>query len=340
MDLTDLFCSEEIAQVCVERNDHIDYNLEVASQTDANLLQDGRVVKNMLREERLISKIDYCSNLQTEIKPHMRKIVVDWMLEVCEDQQCQPQVYHLAVNYLDRCLSRTNIPKQCFQSVAAGCLFLSSKFSEVRPLSSEVLSLYTDHSVSVLELREWELKILNILEWELSNVTVQSFLQHFSSNLDSKVGRHAEILSAAATTEYKYLLLRPSLVAAASLSAVCRAASLHYNIPTALLRDEEQIRFIEDHLLSLLLTLSNLGSNPNLAQPSSQKLAGSKPREGTLTPTDCHQVSAFVGAYSRSSSSSTSSSSSSSSSLSSPETSLPPFHTVSSRSFYYNTACV
>ena len=296
MDLTDLFCSEEIAQVCVERNDHIDYNLEVASQTDANLLQDGRVVTNMLREERLISKIDYCSNLQTEIKPHMRKIVVDWMLEVCEDQQCQPQVYHLAVNYLDRCLSRTNIPKQCFQSVAAGCLFLSSKFSEVRPLSSEVLSLYTDHSVSVLELREWELKILNILEWELSNVTVQSFLQHFSSNLDSKVGRHAEILSAAAATEYKYLLLRPSLVAAASLSAVCRAASLYYNIPTALLKDEEQIRFIEDHLFSLLHTLSNLRSNPNLAQPSTQKLAGSKPREGTLTPTDCHQVSAIVGA--------------------------------------------
>ena len=296
MDLTDLFCSEEIEEVCVERHNVIDYNLEVSSQMDTNLLQDSRVVMNMLKEERLIEKMDYCTNLQTEIKPHMRKIVVDWMLEVCEDQQCQPQVYHLAVNYLDRYLSRMRIPKQCFQSVSAGCLLLSSKFSEVRPLSSEVLSLYTDHSVSVLELREWELKILNVLEWELSNVTVHSFLQHFATNLDAKVGRHAEILSAAAATEYKYLLLRPSLVAAASLSAVCKAASLHYEVPATLMKDQEQISYIEEHLLSLLHSLSNLSSNLNLAQPSSHKLTGSKPREGTLTPTDCHQVSALVGA--------------------------------------------
>ena len=38
-------------------------------------------MKNMLRTEKT-RKLDYCSSLQKEIKPHMRKIVVDWMLEV------------------------------------------------------------------------------------------------------------------------------------------------------------------------------------------------------------------------------------------------------------------
>ena len=62
--------------------------------------------------------MDYCSSLQAEIKPHMRKIVVDWMLEVCEDQQCLPHVFHLAVNYLDRFLSLRNIRKAQFQALA------------------------------------------------------------------------------------------------------------------------------------------------------------------------------------------------------------------------------
>ena len=33
--------------------------------------------------------LNYCSSQQNEIKLHMRKIVADWMLDVCVDQRCQ-----------------------------------------------------------------------------------------------------------------------------------------------------------------------------------------------------------------------------------------------------------
>jgi cyclin D2 len=48
---------------------------------------------------------DYFRYVQTEIKPHMRKIVCDWMLEVCQELCCQPEVFCLAVNYMDRFLA-------------------------------------------------------------------------------------------------------------------------------------------------------------------------------------------------------------------------------------------
>ena len=86
----------------------------------------------------LIAHFPLFQTVQTEIKPHMRKIVTDWMLEVCEEQRCQPDVFPLAVNYLDRVLARVPISKTQFQLLACVCLFLASKFKETVPLPSQV----------------------------------------------------------------------------------------------------------------------------------------------------------------------------------------------------------
>ncbi len=89
--------------------------------------------------------MDSFQTIQSEVKPHMRKIVYDWMLEVTEEQQCQPDVFHLAVQYLDRYLSVKLVKKNQFQLIAAVCMFLASKFKETCPLSAEHLVVYTDY---------------------------------------------------------------------------------------------------------------------------------------------------------------------------------------------------
>ena len=49
---------------------------------DPALLED-RVFRNMMdTEDCYISDNNYFENVQKEIKPHMRKLVTDWMLEV------------------------------------------------------------------------------------------------------------------------------------------------------------------------------------------------------------------------------------------------------------------
>ena len=221
--MEDLFCDE-----------NLDTSLENSSlimsitnaMVDPVLLKDSRVLANMLNYEISVSKIDYCSSLQTHIAPHMRKIVTDWMLEVCEDQQCQPEVFFLSVNYLDRFLSTVNIKKNQFQLCASVCILLASKFSQVVPITTEKLVIYTDNSVTVEELRQWEIKILNVLQWELSSVTTHSFLEQFIPGLSlsskvniPKVRRHAETIAALAATEYQFILAKQSVIAAAALAA-------------------------------------------------------------------------------------------------------------------------
>ena len=50
---------------------------------DPVILEDNRVFQNMLDiEEFYVAATNYFQNKQSEIKPHMRKIVTDWMLEV------------------------------------------------------------------------------------------------------------------------------------------------------------------------------------------------------------------------------------------------------------------
>merc|ERR1712204_139639 len=137
------------------------------------------------------------------------------MLEGCEDQQCQPEVFFLSVNYLDRFLSTVNIKKNQFQLCASVCILLASKFSQVVPITTEKLVIYTDNSVTVEEIRQWEIKILNVLQWELSSVTTHSFLEHFipGLSLSSRVRRQAETIAAMAATEYKFILAKDSVIA-------------------------------------------------------------------------------------------------------------------------------
>jgi hypothetical protein len=224
-----LYCEESLLDK-TEPGLDIETYLQVKSRVDRVLLEDDRVMRNMLAEERKVKKIDYCASFQTELKPHMRKIVADWMLEVCQDQQCQPQVFHLAINYMDRFLSRKRIKKTQFQLLSTVCLFLASKMCECAPITAEKLLIYTDNSVSLEELRQWEMMVLATLHWELSLVTPLSFLEHFqnrtyvmkaSKNLGT-VQQHADHLLSIMASEYQYLLIQPSLLAAAALSAAAK----------------------------------------------------------------------------------------------------------------------
>lgn len=69
--MEDLFCCEA----------RVDF--ECRAYADPVLLKDGRVLHNLLSsEERHVLSSSYFDCVQSELKPHMRKIVTEWMLEV------------------------------------------------------------------------------------------------------------------------------------------------------------------------------------------------------------------------------------------------------------------
>jgi hypothetical protein len=74
----------------------------IPARTDWNLIRDDRVLNNLLILGSHYRPLlpDYFESLQTEITPVMRRMVADWMLEICLDQKFEPEVFCTAMNYL------------------------------------------------------------------------------------------------------------------------------------------------------------------------------------------------------------------------------------------------
>lgn len=192
---------------------------------DANLLND-RVLQTMLKaEENYLPSPNYFKCVQKDIVPKMRKIVATWMLEVCEEQKCEEEVFPLAMNFLDRFLSVEATRKTRLQLLGAACMFLASKMKETVPLTAEKLCIYTDNSIQPGELLQMEVLVLSKLKWDLASVTPHDFIEHFLSKLNIHhntkqiLRKHAQTFVALCATDVNFIASPSSMVAAGSVVA-------------------------------------------------------------------------------------------------------------------------
>ncbi|KPJ01977.1 PREDICTED: G1/S-specific cyclin-D2-like [Papilio xuthus] len=203
---------------------------------DRALDRDPRLMLNLLTLERAHAlHTDYFQTVQIDIQPFMRKVVTTWMLEVCEEQQCEEQVFPLAVSYMDRFLSHRAISRQQLQLLAVTALLLASKFRQCHPLSVDLLCAYTDNSVYPNEVRQWEVMLLQRLNWQLSIATAFDFVDPFLARLswgrdNALVRTHALTLTSVCYTETEFLLVPPSLIAAACITAAARGLRVRMSV--------------------------------------------------------------------------------------------------------------
>merc|ERR1712060_972074 len=193
--------------------------LFVNANKDKTLLSE-KVMNNILSNENPAVTEDYFLTVQTSILPHMRKIVTDWMLEVCEDQHCHPEVFFHAVNYLDRFLSKVNIKKTQFQMIASICLLLASKMLEVCPLSISQLVIYSDYSVTEQEMIEGELLVLTKIGWELSVITPLTVYNTIKQRIaDHDSYKTVYTILTICATHHTLSSLSPSILSSATIIA-------------------------------------------------------------------------------------------------------------------------
>ncbi len=127
----------------------------VKALRDMTLVEDDRILQNLLQMEKssLPSAPDYFRFVQKDLRPPMRRIVAEWMLQVCQELQCQPEVFTLAMNYMDRFLARCRVRKASLQLLGSVCLMVASKFKETCPVLGERLIFYSDFSIGSEELK-------------------------------------------------------------------------------------------------------------------------------------------------------------------------------------------
>ncbi|XP_067255005.1 G1/S-specific cyclin-D3 [Chanodichthys erythropterus] len=245
---------------------------------DAVLTQDSRVRQNLLSSER--PNIIKPGTEQTDVQPYMRRILTGWMLQVCEDQKCEEEVFPLAVHYLDRYMSQNPVRKCHLQLLGTVCMFLASKLRESFPLSAAKLCVYTDHAVTVPEILDWEVLVVSRLNWDLASVLPSDFLELLLQALPLKaqnhaaVRRHAHSYIALSATELKFSLFTPSAVACSCVTAAVVRLNIQKNTFTAdgllqLLRN-----ILDVDMASLRECFSALDETIDLTLPAPPELQG------------------------------------------------------------------
>ncbi|KAK9029587.1 hypothetical protein V6N11_026699 [Hibiscus sabdariffa] len=72
---------------------------------------------------------NYMEQVQKDITPSMRGILIDWLVEVSEEYKLVPDTLYLTVSLVDRFLSHNFIEKQRLQLLGVTCMLIASNLS-------------------------------------------------------------------------------------------------------------------------------------------------------------------------------------------------------------------
>ena len=88
-----------------------------------------------------------------DLQPRMRAILIEWMMEVCEDYKLHRETFYLAVDNIDRFLGESPpVPKNRLQLIGVTCLFIAAKIEEIYPPKLVEFANVTDGACSKEEI--------------------------------------------------------------------------------------------------------------------------------------------------------------------------------------------
>ncbi|XP_039057911.1 cyclin-A2-2-like [Hibiscus syriacus] len=211
---------------------------------------------------------NYMEQVQRDITPSMRGILIDWLVEVSEEYKLVPDTLYLTVSLIDRFLSHNFIEKQRLQLLGVTCMLIASKYEEICAPRVEEFCFITDNTYTRGEVLEMERKVLNFLYFQLSVPTTKTFLRRFirAAQATYEVPRLeleflANYLAELSLVEYSFLKFSPSLVAASAvfLARLTLNQSVHPWNPTL----EHYTHYKAAELKATVLALEDLQLNTN-----------------------------------------------------------------------------
>ena len=79
----------------------------------------------------------------------MRKVLVDWLVEVHSNFKLLSETLFISINMMDRFIQAKKIERKNFQMVGVCCLFIASKYEEIYPPFLKDFRFITDNAYTM-----------------------------------------------------------------------------------------------------------------------------------------------------------------------------------------------
>ena len=206
--------------------------------------------------------IDY-SSIQKEVTDRMRRILINWIVEVHRKYKLMSETLFLTVDILDRYLERVPIERDNFQLLGVSSMLIGSKYEEIYPPTINDFADITAHTYNKTQILDMEKKILIALDYDLNSASSLSFFMWFKCYFPiSKKGENfCKCLLELALLEFRFRKYKPSMLAFASciisIEAISNKPYWNDNIGNALKYTEDNIRECKYDLIEIFNNIDN-----------------------------------------------------------------------------------
>jgi len=137
-------------------------------------------LKSQEMEEDLYLADNDFMKAQADVNANMRTVLVDWLVEVHRKFKLVPATYFLAINILDRFLSKTHIGRKQLQLCGCACLWISSKYHEIYAPEMDDFVYISDRAFTDSQIIAMEIQILKSVNFVLTVPTLLHYTERYA----------------------------------------------------------------------------------------------------------------------------------------------------------------
>ncbi|EAU85496.2 cyclin [Coprinopsis cinerea okayama7 len=167
-------------------------------------------------EDEIMPNPDYMDG-QNEITWSMRQTLVDWLLQVHLRYHMLPETLWIAINIVDRFLTKRVVSLVKLQLVGVTAMFVAAKYEEILAPSVDEFVFMTESGYTKEEILKGERIMLQTLDFRISHYcSPYSWMRKISKadDYDVQTRTLSKFLTEITLLDYRFLRVKPSMIAA------------------------------------------------------------------------------------------------------------------------------
>ncbi|KAG6330793.1 hypothetical protein ID866_8298 [Astraeus odoratus] len=170
-------------------------------------------------EDDVMPNPDYM-DAQNEITWSMRQTLVDWLLQVHLRWHMLPETLWIAINVVDRFLTRRVVSLVKLQLVGVTAMFIAAKYEEILAPSVDEFVFMTENGYTKEEILKGERIVLQTLDFKISQYcSPYSWMRRISKadDYDIQTRTLGKFLAEITLLDHRFLRCKPSLISAVAM---------------------------------------------------------------------------------------------------------------------------